>query len=105
MTRDQAARILHPDTSREAQEEMDATMDDVNQACVMGAEALRRPWIKTADRLPTQEDADKEGKILAWSALECEDNIRVEWWANVGVHAEDWTWWMPIPPLPEVDNQ
>lgn len=41
MTRDQAARILHPDTSREAQEEMDATMDDVNQACVMGAEALR----------------------------------------------------------------
>lgn len=41
MTREYAARILHPDTSREAQEEIGATMDDVNEACVMGAEALR----------------------------------------------------------------
>ena len=95
LSREMAARILHPDTSLEAQEEIGATMDDVNEACRMGAEALM-PWVRTADRLPEGNDLDIVLVEYASDGLIFPTNI-----FNVRDKPYLMPWWMPIPPLPE----
>ena len=67
MTREEAARILDPSTTREALAEIEcngheAVMKAVEDACMMGAEALRQDvpdinvgqWIPCSERLPEE---------------------------------------------------
>lgn len=100
MTIDRAIEILNP----EHREHYDG-MDEVNEACRMGMEALERTrWIPCSERLP------EAGKILvtdgktvtisngAWLYRSLEGKTRVP--ANYGAGLTV-THWMPLPELPK----
>ena len=100
MTIDQAIEILDP----EHRENYDG-IDEVNEACRMGMEALERTrWIPCSERLP------EAGKILvtdgktvtisngAWLYRSLEGKTRVP--ANYGAGLTV-THWMPLPELPK----
>lgn len=100
MTIDRAIEILNP----EHREHYDG-MDEVNEACRMGMEALERiRWIPCSERLP------EAGKILvtdgktvtisngAWLYRSLEGKTRVP--ANYGAGITV-THWMPLPELPK----
>lgn len=100
MTIDRAIEILNP----EHREHYDG-MDEVNEACRMGMEALERiRWIPCSERLP------EAGKILvtdgktvtisngAWLYRSLEGKTRVP--ANYGAGLTV-THWMPLPELPK----
>jgi hypothetical protein len=99
---DRAIEILNP----EHREHYDG-MDEVNEACRMGMEALERArWIPCSERLP------QKGKyVLLWSedspgvftgVYFCERFIVNGFWGKV----EDLsiTHWMPLPELPKEEN-
>lgn len=100
MTREEAARVLHPDTCRKESVLMNA--DDwwemYWEARRMGAEALM-PWVRTADRAPGETDADINGHV-AWVVKDKKGRpfVDVNHWSLYD--PEDAPWWMPIPPLP-----
>lgn len=102
MNREEASRILHPDT-RDVEFEKDVTHwgERLDKACVMGAEALRSPWVKTTDRLPTHEDAylNVYEKVIARGE---DGGVVMANYANVRDFPHIYIWWMPIPPLPDV---
>lgn len=56
------------------------------------------PWVKTADRLPTESDADSELMIMAWHIYFGYEAVA---YGSVIDEPEMFTYWMPIPPLPE----
>lgn len=100
MTIDRAIEILDP----EHRENYDG-MDEVNEACRMGMEALERTrWIPCSERLP------EAGKILvtdgetvtisngAWLYRSLEGKTRVP--ANYGAGLTV-THWMPLPEPPK----
>lgn len=66
--------------------------------------AVLRGWVKTADRLPTEADS-WHGFVVTGSGKEnvFGEEVSIE---HIGTVPEDehWPYWMPIPPLPEVDN-
>lgn len=107
MTREEAARLLHPDTTAQAM--AGCLMDDpkgnswakvLNKACEMGAEALQ-PWVKTSDRLPEGKDAF-EDKVLVYNFVERRQQLKL--WLIVRTYPHVFPFWMPIPPLPEVEE-
>lgn len=57
------------------------------------------PWVKTADRLPTENDADGFGYVLAWCSYVGGMEITAR---EVMESPNAYPYWMPIPPLPEV---
>ena len=67
-------------------------------------DALSRPWVKTADRLPTKDDEGVYGAIVAFNPvlLDGEYGACTCIPAKIVIDYPDW-WikWMPIPPLPE----
>ena len=54
------------------------------------------PWVETSDRLPTYED----GKVLAINKFG--PNLLPHY--KVVELSDVYTWWMPIPPIPEVEG-
>ena len=60
---------------------------------------LSSPWVKTADRLPTENDADGFGYVLAWCS--CVGGMEITA-REVMESPNAYPYWMPIPPLPEV---
>ena len=67
-------------------------------------DALKGPWVKTADRLPTEVDADFEGAVLVSqkSYDDYEDyKIAIVHWETVVNFLEDFEFWSSIPPLPK----
>ena len=54
------------------------------------------PWVKTADRLPTKAD----GEILAINKY----GLNLLPYYRVVELSDVYMWWMPIPPLPEVEG-
>ena len=66
-----------------------------------GYVAKRGPWVKTADRLPTEADADSELMIMAWHIYFGYEAVA---YGSVIDEPERFTYWMPIPPLPEVEG-
>ena len=67
--------------------------DDTNVA--------RSPWVKTSGRLPTEADADSELMIMAWHIYFGYEAVA---YGSVIDEPEMFTYWMPIPPLPEVEE-
>ena len=56
------------------------------------------PWVKTADRLPTESDADSELMIMAWHIYFGYEAVA---YGSVIDEPEMFTYWMPTAPLPE----
>lgn len=105
MTKEHAAQMLHPDTTAQvmagyllADPSGDSWSDALNEACRMGAEALRSPWVRTADWPPTHKDAYLREKVLARGR---DNNVAMAHYAHVRDFPNIYIWWMPIPPLPE----
>ena len=65
--------------------------------------ALRSPWVKTSDRLPTEADADN---TMCWVlATTISSNLPMpEAIAYIRANPDNYPYWMPIPPLPEVEK-
>lgn len=64
---------------------------------------LRNLWVKTADRLPTESDADN---TMCWVlATTISSNLPMpEPIAYIRANPDRYPYWMPIPPLPEVEE-
>ena len=94
MTREEAARILNPDTYHE---ESAKVPDEivwsfmVNEALRLGAKALI-PWIRTADRLPPDPDED-------YLAIESDGPISLVKGEYIEENQDALVLWMPIPSL------
>lgn len=121
MTREEAIRILDPETTAEALAEIEcyagfrgkeAAIMAVDDACILAVAALReqeeRRWIPVAERLPNVFEA-----VLAYCPKNRNTyllyiNARVEWHFFDKTVAgalldEAVTHWMPLPEPPEED--
>ena len=104
MNREEAANILDLKTRPEALADFvgPELAGIVHQAMIMGAEALRGPWVKTSDRLPTEADADSNGDILVYDPID--EKMFSFGYKSVEKFPASYLWWMPSPPLPEVEK-
>ena len=62
------------------------------------------PWVKTSDRMPTEADAGVNKEVVT---IYDDGDTRImgaDYWAYVATHPEHFPYWMPIPPLPEVEG-
>ena len=108
MNREEAARILDPSASDiEFEKDISHWSERLDIARAMGAEALRSPWVKTADRLPDAEQIARNDKIF----LLCKQHdgtyeAYTHWADGLASHPEkfEFDYWMPVPPLPEVEG-
>ena len=118
MTREEAIRILDPETTGEAMEEIEyyggfsgraAVVQAVLDACVLAVAALReqeeRRWIPVTERLP-----ERDVQVLGWYKDNPFSQYRhevVAWngngWVFVYAHryVTNVTHWMPLPDAPE----
>ena len=66
-------------------------------------DALSSPWVKTADRMPTEADADN---TMCWVlATTISSNLPMpEAIAYIRANPDNYPYWMPIQPLPEVEK-
>ena len=111
MTREEASRILDPETTKEELVGIKgyaAMMKVVDEACILAVSALReqeqRRWIPVTERLPEQGE-----RVLATDGGfvgELYVNSRGQWKRyNVNDHsllmALDILWWMPMPQPPK----
>ena len=124
MTNEEAARILDPETSREALAEieyyggfcgMDAVIEASDEACRIAAEALRQTppaqiereaWISVEDRLPAAP-----GEYLVvyhpcyWDSVRPERRVGMDTFRGKTAWAKKKyqrvTHWMPLPEPPE----
>lgn len=55
-------------------------------------------WIDPKQRPPTENDANEVGMILA--VLEGDGLVKTWWWDIVKRHAQRFSGWMPLPPVP-----
>lgn len=65
------------------------------------------PWVKISDRLPTESnDTAGCGKVFVLIKRRYEPGyiIRMERVDYIIDHPEEFAYWMPVPPLPEVDT-
>lgn len=64
-------------------------------------DALIGPWVKTTDRLPTEADADRKLNVF----VRTHSGGHVVNYQSVIESPDFYPWWMPIPPLPEKEEQ
>lgn len=67
-------------------------------------DALSSPWVKTADRLPTEADAGYNEEVITFYRDGETESVSCDYWAFVAKHPEYFPYWMLIPPLPEVEE-
>ena len=87
----------------------DPTIDEQKRAVDTAIAALREQgWVRTSKRVPTEADDGEFGVVLAYNkALSKEDEMGLAacvcaWVVREG--PEWWTYWMPLPALPEVEG-
>jgi hypothetical protein len=101
MTREEAAQVLR--------NLMDAVSfydvydwHDAENAFDVALDALRGPeWVRTADRLPTIDDARYDGYVLVANKNR---HYGVRYWSYLEDEIETCPYWMPLPKLPEVEG-
>ena len=81
------------------------------QALCLAVNALRQPsgWVRTADRVPTQEDSNYDLDVIAvynccdeiFKVLGQEHLIVSKYWKYIAESPEHYPYWQPLPPLPE----
>ena len=125
MTREEAIRILDPETSAEALAEIEyyagfrgkeAEIKAVEDSCILAVAALReqeeRRWIPVTERLPDSDDfvlviaSGIVGNITLDNAIELAAFSEVEGWIlEMWPELEDpkVTHWMPLPEPPKED--
>ena len=78
---------------------MDALMEDalavINQ---LESNAPVQKWIPVTERLPTEDDADGDGFVFAYTV---ENKKIIALWTDVCKFSEFVTHWMPLPPAPK----
>ena len=121
MTREEAIRILDPETTAEALAEIEyyngfngkaAAVQAVSDACVLAVAALREQenlrWIPVAERLP-----EKNKEVVGWYKDNPFSPFRygiVSWNGHgwVFTYAQRYvdavTYWMPLPELPKEER-
>ena len=97
MTIDRAIEILNP----EHRENYDG-MDEVNEACRMGMEALERTrWIPCSERPKVCKDTSYLSYIPSFGTVDIADyHPDVDEWTFMGMPITV-THWMPLPEPPE----
>lgn len=115
MTIDRAIEILDP----EHRENYDG-LDEVNEACRMGMEALERTrWIPVSERLPDLPDGELAYRTvivcvrghafpLDYEREKVRGKIVERWkwtWNRIYEKPDSITHWMPLPEPPEEDLQ
>ena len=66
--------------------------------------ALRSPWVKTSDRLPTEADAGVDEEIVTIYDDGDTRMMGVDYWKWVALVPGRFPYWLPIPKLPEVER-
>ena len=100
MTREDAANILDLKTRPEALADFvgPELAGIVHQAMIMGAEALRGLWVKTADRLPTEQETRNGVVVISggqgWFSVQSPKVLEM--------YPQYYPYWMAIPNLPKV---
>ncbi len=100
MNREDAANILDLKTRPEALADFvgPELAGVVHQAMRMGAEALRSPWVKTADRLPTERETRNGVVVISggqgWFSVQSPKVLEM--------YPQYYPYWMAIPNLPKV---
>ena len=106
MTREQrerAARVL--EQINYVQCTGDPTIDEQRRAVDAAIDALRGPeWVRTADRLPTEADADDEGKVTALITGSVTGKLLSLSLYYKSVTANSADYFLPLPKLPEVED-
>ena len=119
MTREEAIRILDPETAAEALAEIayyagfrgeEAVAKALDDACILAVAALRaqeeRKWIPVTERFPEREVAPKD--VLVYHDLRCGMYIdrawysyeKKRWCSALGMNLKV-THWMPMPEPPK----
>lgn len=67
-------------------------------------DALRNPWVRTSDRLPTEADADEDGRIPVLAVGTHTGRLikMTVHYEVVPANTEGIKYFLPIPPLPDV---
>ena len=62
---------------------------------------MNNQWVKTADRLPTEKDANNKSLVLGWRSDRgcCDVDYKF-----IVSYPNYFRWWMPIPSLPETEE-
>lgn len=110
MTREEAIRILDPETTAEALEGIEyyagfrgkeAAIKAVDNACILAVAALReqeeRRWIPVTERLP-----DIGIEVLVYSE---DDGICVDYYDGASFGYYGVTHWMPLPEPPKGETK
>lgn len=56
-------------------------------------------WVKTSERKPTKEDADRDERVLAWDSIK--KYAFTPTWYYVNLRTDKFTHWMPLPQPPK----
>ena len=60
-------------------------------------------WYLTAQKRPTEDDADKDGCVLSLNLNPGDQRVTNWFWNIVAVFPENFPIWMPTPKLPKKD--
>jgi SH3-like domain-containing protein len=66
--------------------------------------AMCSPWVKTSDRLPTEADADDEGKVTALITGSITGKLLSLSLYYKSLTADSADYFLPLPKLPEVEE-
>ena len=99
---DEWLQLFHPPVYPSEHEEIQKLRLAVSTV-LTALSALRSPWVKTSDRLPTEADADN---TMCWVfATTKSSNLPMpEAIAYIRANPDRYPYWMPFPPLPEVEG-
>ena len=106
MSNEEAARILDPETSREAlapyAHDGHLLLAVTEEACTVAAKVLRQTaWVSVEDRLPEEKRrfivrCERVGTSVGWI-------LWGNWMTDIGPDAGNVTHWMPLPEPPKED--
>ena len=104
ITREQAIRILHPDTRVEAIDDYEEAGNyeyAYDMAILMAIAALRQGWVRTAERVPEGDEHDEILGLYKGPDYLLYDIVQVGW---LRLHPEMYPYWTRLLDKPEVEG-